>query len=68
LALGHHLLRLLFIFPEISTQNRGKLGTLFNLILFSESDCFFSNYLFEGFGGAHDWRYMIGIVAVPALV
>jgi hypothetical protein len=24
--------------------------------------------LFEGFGGAHDWRYMIGIVAVPALV
>jgi hypothetical protein len=36
--------------------------------LFSEFDCFFSNYLFEGFGGAHDWRYMIGIVAVPALV
>jgi sugar porter (SP) family MFS transporter len=55
---------------EISTpKNRGKLGTLFQFnIVFGILIAFFSNYLFEGFGGAHDWRYMIGIVAVPALV
>lgn len=55
---------------EISTpENRGKLGTLFQFnIVFGILIAFFSNYLFEGFGGINDWRWMIGIVAVPALV
>jgi sugar porter (SP) family MFS transporter len=55
---------------EISTpKNRGKLGTLFEFnIVFGILIAFFSNYLFEGFGGVNDWRWMIGIVAVPALV
>jgi sugar porter (SP) family MFS transporter len=55
---------------EISTpKNRGKLGTLFQFnIVFGILIAFFSNYLFEGFGGVNDWRWMIGIVAVPALV
>ncbi len=55
---------------EISTpENRGKLGTLFQFnIVFGILIAFFSNYLLEGFGGANDWRWMIGIVALPALV
>lgn len=55
---------------EISTpKNRGKLGTLFQFnIVFGILIAFFSNYLFEGFGGVNDWRWMIGIVALPSLV
>lgn len=55
---------------EISTpENRGKLGTLFQFnIVFGILIAFFSNYLFEGFGGVNDWRWMIGIVALPALI
>ena len=55
---------------EISTpENRGKLGTLFQFnIVFGILIAFFSNYLLDGLGGVNDWRYMLGIVAVPALV
>lgn len=55
---------------EISTpENRGKLGTLFQFnIVFGILIAFFSNYLFEGFAGENDWRWMIGIVALPALI
>lgn len=55
---------------EISTpENRGKLGTLFQFnIVFGILTAFFSNYLFEGFAGKNDWRWMIGIVALPALI
>jgi sugar porter (SP) family MFS transporter len=55
---------------EISTPaNRGKLGTLFQFnIVFGILIAFFSNYLFEGIGGLNDWRWMVGIVAVPALI
>ena len=55
---------------EISTpQNRGKLGTLFQFnIVFGILIAFFSNYLFEGVGGENDWRWMIGIVALPAFI
>lgn len=55
---------------EISSpENRGKLGTLFQFnIVFGILIAFFSNYLFEGVGGANDWRWMIGIVALPAFL
>ena len=55
---------------EISTpENRGKLGTLFQFnIVFGILIAFFSNYLFQGFAGDNDWRWMIGIVALPALI
>ena len=55
---------------EISTpENRGKLGTLFQFnIVFGILIAFFSNYLFQGLSGANDWRWMIGIVALPALI
>ncbi|MFV5694612.1 sugar porter family MFS transporter [Flavobacterium sp. LB3P122] len=55
---------------EISTaKNRGKLVALFQFnIVFGILIAFFSNYLFEGFAGANDWRWMIGIVALPAFI
>jgi sugar porter (SP) family MFS transporter len=55
---------------EISTaKNRGKLVALFQFnIVFGILIAFFSNYLFEGFAGENDWRWMIGIVAVPAFI
>lgn len=29
---------------------------------------YFSNYMLQGFGGSNDWRWMLGIVAVPSLL
>jgi len=52
-----------------SAKNRGRLVALFQFnIVFGILIAFFSNYLFEGIGGVNDWRWMIGIVALPALI
>lgn len=59
----------IYISEISSPDNRGKLGTLFQFnIVFGILIAFFSNYFFEGFGGENDWRWMIGIVALPALI
>ena len=59
----------IYISEISSPQNRGKLGTLFQFnIVFGILIAFFSNYLFEGVGGVNDWRWMIGIVALPAFI
>ncbi|MFV5700555.1 sugar porter family MFS transporter [Flavobacterium sp. XS2P12] len=59
----------IYISEISSAKNRGKLVALFQFnIVFGILIAFFSNYLFEGFGGVNDWRWMIGIVAVPALI
>jgi len=55
---------------EISTpKNRGKLVALyqFNLVL-GILIAFISNYLLEGFDGNNDWRWMIGVEALPAAI
>lgn len=55
---------------EISNaKNRGRLGVLyqFNLV-FGILIAFISNYLLNGVGGDNDWRWMLGIEAVPALL
>ncbi len=55
---------------EISTSNnRGKLVVLyqFNIVL-GILIAFVSNYLFKGFGGINDWRWMLGVEAIPALL
>lgn len=58
----------IYISEISSAKNRGKLGTLFQFnIVFGILIAFFSNYLLQGIGGANDWRWMIGIVALPAL-
>lgn len=53
---------------EISTANsRGRLVALYQFnIVFGILVAFISNYLFDGFGGSNDWRWMLGIEAVPA--
>ena len=28
---------------------------------------YFSNYLLQGFGGIMDWRYMLGVEAIPSI-
>jgi sugar porter (SP) family MFS transporter len=55
---------------EISTpQNRGKLGALYQFnIVFGILVAFLSNYFLKGIGGANDWRYMLGALAVPSII
>jgi len=55
---------------EISnSQNRGKLVALYQfMIVFGILIAFISNYLLDGVGGENDWRYMLGIEALPALI
>jgi sugar porter (SP) family MFS transporter len=55
---------------EIATaKNRGKLGALYQFnIVFGILIAFISNYLLKGVGGANDWRWMLGIEGIPALM
>ncbi len=52
-----------------SAKNRGKLVALyqFNLVL-GILLAFVSNYYLQGFGGVNDWRFMLGVEAVPAFI
>ena len=55
---------------EISTPaNRGKLGALYQFnIVFGILVAFLSNYFLKGVGGTNDWRFMLGALAVPAII
>ncbi len=55
---------------EISSpKNRGRLVSLYQFnIVFGILIAFISNYLLSGFGGINDWRWMLGIEAVPAII
>jgi len=55
---------------EISTPaTRGRLGAMYQFnIVFGILMAFLSNYFFEGMGGENDWRWMLGIMAVPSLI
>jgi sugar porter (SP) family MFS transporter len=55
---------------EISTaKNRGKLGALYQFnIVFGILVAFLSNYFLEGVGGANDWRWMLGVLAIPSII
>tara|TARA_B100001146_G_scaffold225193_1_gene247537 strand:- start:13929 stop:15275 length:1347 start_codon:yes stop_codon:yes gene_type:complete len=54
---------------EITTgENRGRLGALYQFnIVFGIFVAFISNWLLEGVGGEHDWRWMLGVEGIPAL-
>ena len=54
---------------EITTgENRGRLGALYQFnIVFGILVAFISNWLLEGVGGEHDWRWMLGVEGIPAL-
>jgi sugar porter (SP) family MFS transporter len=53
---------------EISTPlTRGRLGALYQFnIVFGILIAFLSNYFLQGVGGADDWRWMLGVLAIPA--
>ena len=55
---------------EISpAKERGKLVALYQfMIVFGILMAFISNYLLSGFGGINDWRWMLGVEAIPALM
>jgi len=55
---------------EITTgENRGRLGSLYQFCLvFGILIAFVSNWLLKGFDGVNDWRWMLGIEALPALL
>jgi sugar porter (SP) family MFS transporter len=55
---------------EISTpKTRGRLGAMYQFnIVFGILIAFLSNYFFKGIGGENDWRWMLGVMAVPALI
>ena len=55
---------------EISTPlTRGRLGALYQFnIVFGILIAFLSNYFLQGVGGANDWRWMLGVLAVPAII
>ena len=59
----------IYISEISSPDNRGKLGALyqFNLVL-GILIAFISNYLLQGVGGDNDWRWMLGVEAIPALI
>ncbi len=59
----------IYISEISSPENRGKLGALyqFNLVL-GILIAFISNYLLQGIGGANDWRWMLGVEAIPAII
>jgi sugar porter (SP) family MFS transporter len=55
---------------EISTPaTRGRLGGMYQFnIVFGILIAFLSNYFLKGLGGADDWRWMLGVLAVPAII
>ncbi|PCE63175.1 sugar porter family MFS transporter [Sediminicola luteus] len=59
----------IYISEIASAKDRGKLGSLyqFNLVL-GIFIAFISNYLLQGFDGANDWRWMLAVEAIPALL
>jgi sugar porter (SP) family MFS transporter len=55
---------------EISTSNvRGRLVAMYQFnIVFGILIAFLSNYFLIGIGGSNDWRWMLGVEAIPALI
>ncbi len=55
---------------EISTPaSRGRLVAMYQFnIVFGILIAFLSNYFLEGFGGSNDWRWMLGVMAVPSIL
>jgi sugar porter (SP) family MFS transporter len=50
-------------------QNRGRMVALYQfMIVFGILIAFISNWLLVGVGGTQDWRYMLGMQAVPSIL
>jgi len=55
---------------EISTSKvRGRLGAMYQFnIVFGILIAYVSNYLLKGFQGSNDWRWMLGVSAIPSFI
>lgn len=55
---------------EISTPaTRGRLVAMYQFnIVFGILIAFLSNYFLDGVGGLNDWRWMLGVMAIPSLL
>jgi sugar porter (SP) family MFS transporter len=55
---------------EISTTaERGRLTAMYQFnIVFGILIAYISNYLLQGIGGADDWRWMLGVLAIPSII
>lgn len=59
----------IYISEISSAKNRGKLVALYQFCLVSGIlIAYFSNYLLQGFDGSNDWRWMLGVEAIPAIL
>lgn len=59
----------IYISEISSAENRGRLGAMYQFnIVFGIFIAFISNYLLQGFMGTEDWRWMLGVEAIPALI
>ena len=59
----------IYISEITSKENRGKLGGLYQFwLVFGILIAFVSNWLLKGFDGVNDWRWMLGVEAIPAFI
>ena len=70
LAIGASSVVIPTYISEISTsKNRGKLVGLYQFnIVFGILVAFLSNYFLKGLGGVNDWRWMLGVLALPSIL
>ncbi len=58
-----------YISEIANSSNRGRLGALYQFnIVFGILVAFLSNYFLKGVGGENDWRWMLGVLAIPAII
>lgn len=59
----------IYISEISSADKRGRLVALYQFnIVFGIFIAFISNYLLKGVGGESDWRWMLGVEAIPAFL
>ena len=59
----------IYISEITSSEKRGRLGALYQFCLvFGIMIAFISNWALKGVGGESDWRWMLGVEAIPALL
>lgn len=58
-----------YISEIASARKRGSLVMLYQfMIVFGILVAYISNFLLEGVGGDNDWRWMLGVEGIPALI
>ena len=59
----------IYISEISSSAKRGQLGALYQFCLvFGIAVAFVSNWALKGVGGVNDWRWMLGVEAIPAFL